>query len=466
MKRILSVLLLTAMLTACGTGETTTTTTPDAVSGDTDTVDVPASGDEIPEAEAEPEPEPEPDYSNFVFPEETDTLVVYSSGMLNQTLNPAIKIFEEMYPHINVDFRQLSEDEHQTLIQTEIPAGTGPDLVFSYGMDLPDIYKTMATGVFCDLNPYFHNDEEFNFDDYIGGALTGGQMQKKQYIMPIQFTMPIVMTTLGILEENGIAPESLDTYEGFLDAAAIFKQNNPDSGLLSYGAEEAYLTDLYELCGLNFIDYAANTITMDKDVLGKFADVCKLYYDPKAADPLSGDTKNSLAERKYMFELFNVTDSFSQVYKSAMVSHFLEDPACLTLVPDPYGGSTAYLMTFAAIPNGSQNKLNAYRLLKILLSDEIQYGSKAIIGMPVRQESFRKNYTASIEDVVSYGFAVSEEDYNPLIEKCFNVTRAFASPSIMRRYLKLELQPYITGKRSFDDCYDNLYTTIELYKDE
>ena len=36
----------------------------------------------------------------------------------------------------------------------------------------------------------------------------------------------------------------------------------------------------------------------------------------------------------------------------------------------------------------------------------------------------------------------------------------------MRRYLKLELQPYITGKRSFDDCYDNLYTTIELYKDE
>ena len=461
-KQTISTILLAAMLTtgltACGTGEPATDTASANPSDATQTTTDSA-------AEAA-ETEPEPDYSDFVFPEETDTLVVYSSGMLTQTLNPAIKIFEEMYPHINVDYRVLGEDEHQTLIQTEIPAGAGPDLMFSYGVDLPDIYKTMATGVFCDLNPYFHNDEEFSFDDYITGALTGGQMQKKQYIMPIQFNMPIVMTTLGILEENGIAPESLDTYEGFLDAAAIFKQNNPDSGLLSYGAEEAYLTDLYELCGLNFIDYVANTITMDKDVLGKFADVCKRYYNPKATDPISGDTKNSLAERKYMFELFNVTDSFSQVYKSAMVSHFLEDPAYLTLVPDPYGGSTAYLMTFAAIPNGSQNKLNAYRLLKILLSDEIQYGSKAIIGMPVRQESFRKNYTASIEDVVSYGFAVSEEDYNPLIEKCFNVTRTFASPSIMRRYLKLELTPYLQGKRSFDDCYDNLYTTIELYKDE
>ena len=86
--------------------------------------------------------------------------------------------------------------------------------------------------------------------------------------------------------------------------------------------------------------------------------------------------------------------------------------------------------------------------------------------MPVRQESFRKNYTASIEDVVSYGFAVSEGDYNPLIEKCFNVTRTFASPAIIRRYLKLEMTPYFSDKRSFDDCFDNLKNTLELYKDE
>ncbi|MBQ7313493.1 MAG: extracellular solute-binding protein [Clostridia bacterium] len=461
-KQTISTILLAAMLTtgltACGTGEPATDTASANPSDATQTTTDSA-------AEAA-ETEPEPDYSDFVFPEETDTLVVYSSGMLTQTLNPAIKIFEEMYPHINVDYRVLGEDEHQTLIQTEIPAGAGPDLMFSYGVDLPDIYKTMATGVFCDLNPYFHNDEEFSFDDYITGALTGGQMQKKQYIMPIQFNMPIVMTTLGILEENGIAPESLDTYEGFLDAAATFKQNNPDSGLLSYGADEAYLSDLYELCGLSFIDYVSNTITMDNDILQKFADVCKLYYNPKAADPLAGDTINSLAERKYMFELCNVTNSWLQVYDSAVVAYKLEEPTYLTLVPDPYGGSSAYLMTFAAIPNGSQNKLNAYRLLKILLSDEIQYGSNATLGMPVRRESFRKNYTASIEEVKGYGFEVDEESFNSLIERCFSVTRTFASPSILRRYLKLEITPYLQGKRSFADCYDNLYTTIELYKDE
>jgi hypothetical protein len=123
-------------------------------------------------------------------------------------------------------------------------------------------------------------------------------------------------------------------------------------------------------------------------------------------------------------------------------------------------------MTFAAIPNGSANKMNAYRLLKILLSDEIQYGANATLGMPVRQESFRKNYTASIEEVKGYGFAVTEEDFNPLIEKCLNVTRTFASPSILRRYLKLEITPYLQGTRTFDECYENLKNTIELYKDQ
>ena len=460
MKRILSILLLAAMLTACGT------TTPDTSSASASSGTSSVTSDIAAEAAEAAETEPEvPDYSDFVFPEETDTLVVYSSHMLLQTMNPAIKIFEEMYPHINVDYRVLSEDEHQTLIQTEIPAGAGPDLVFSYGIDLPDIYKTMATGVFCDLNPYLYNDEEFSFDNYIKGTFTGSTMRGKQYIVPIQVRMPIVLTTMGILEENGITPESLNTYDGFLDAATTFKQNNPDSGIFDYGADEAYLSELYENCGLNLIDYANNTITMNKDALNKFADVCKLYYNPKAKDPLAGDTMNSFAERKFMFQTYN-TESFLLINDVCGVRSRKDIPY-LTLVPDPYDGATAYMMTFAAIPNSSQNKLNAYRLMKILLSEEIQYGANATLGMPVHSESFRKNFDSNVEQFIEWGFdEVIRDDVNPLIEKCFNVTRAFASPSILRRYLKLELTPYLQGTRSFDDCYDNLYTTIELYKDE
>ncbi|MBQ4354272.1 MAG: hypothetical protein IJC71_05200, partial [Clostridia bacterium] len=112
------------------------------------------------------------------------------------------------------------------------------------------------------------------------------------------------------------------------------------------------------------------------------------------------------------------------------------------------------------------NKLNAYRLLKILLSEDVQYGANAILGMPVHIESIRKNFASSVEKNRAFEFDVTTEDYEPLIEKMQNITRAFVSPAIIRRYLKLEMQPYLTGTRSFDDCFDNLKNTIELYKDE
>ena len=451
--RILSAILLAAMLTACGT------TTPDTSSASASSDTSSASSDTFAEA-AETEPEV-PDYFDFVFPEETDTLVVYSSGMLNQTMNAAIEIFEELYPHINVDYRVLSEEEHETMLMAEIPAGTGPDLVFSYDSTLPDIYKTMATGVFCDLNPYLHNDEEFNYDDYIAGTFNSGMMQNKQYILPIQIQMPIIITTMGILEENGLTPEDMDTYDGFIDACSIFKQNNPDAALFDYGMDYGYLYDLYDLCGLSFIDYTDNTLTMDRDVLKKFADVCKLYYDPQATSLRVNYPE--IFKKRNCFLLYFTTNSRMQVNYASLTRSMMSDEPYFTLVPDANGGNTAPLITSAAIPKNASNKLNAYRLLKILLMDEIQFGANATLGMPVRRESFREDYVRSISQV---GVGITIEDFEPLIEKCMNVTRAFASPKIMKRYLKLELTPYLAGKRSFDDCYENLKNTIELYKDE
>ncbi|MBQ7931223.1 MAG: extracellular solute-binding protein [Clostridia bacterium] len=461
LKRIISAILLASMLTAgltaCGTEETAKDTS------------APVSGNPSDSAQDDTEPPPEteplPDYTDFTFPEETDTLVVYTSGMLSQTLNPAVKIFKEMYPEVTVDVRNLSEEEHQTLLQTEIPAGGGPDLLFSYGIDLPDIYKTMTTGVFTDLNYYLYNDEEFRFEDYIQGVFTGGQIAGRQYMVPIQVQMPVVLTTMEILEENGIKPEQLATYEGFLDACVAFKNNNPDSDLLDFGAEDAFLVDLYDLCGLNFIDYAANTISMDKEALNKLVDVSKLYYNPNIGERVAEGALSSFVNRKYMIRTYP-TNSFLMVNDSAALLKFGNETPYLTLVPDPYGGTTANIMTVAAIPEGSPNKLNAYRLLKILLSEDVQYGANAILGMPVHIESIRKNFASSVEKNRAFEFDVTTEDYEPLIEKMQNITRAFVSPAIIRRYLKLEMQPYLTGTRSFDDCFDNLKNTIELYKDE
>ena len=56
--------------------------------------------------------ETEPDYSWFSMPEDTGKLEIYSPGnAYSSLLNPAIEIFKERYPEIEVSYTILSNDE-------------------------------------------------------------------------------------------------------------------------------------------------------------------------------------------------------------------------------------------------------------------------------------------------------------------------------------------------------------------
>ncbi|MBQ3816257.1 MAG: extracellular solute-binding protein, partial [Clostridia bacterium] len=109
----------------------------------------------------------------FVFPEETGTLVLYSEKTNHKRMQQAINLFGELYPDVKIDLQVLDQDAFYNRLRTEIPAGTGPDVIWETSTYLPDVYKTMAAGVFTDLNPYFLNDETFSFGDYVEGVLDG-----------------------------------------------------------------------------------------------------------------------------------------------------------------------------------------------------------------------------------------------------------------------------------------------------
>ena len=194
-----------------------------------------------------------PDYSGFEMPAETDTLVVYSDGTAS-FLSNAIGIFKKTYPGVNVAVKSLGQDEYLSLIRTEIPAGKGPDLLVSTAKELPDVYKTMVTGIFEDLNPYFSNDGEIDLSDFNEGVLNGGILRERRYLVPIMYGLNTVLTTEEALAENGISPDELLTFDGFCDACAKFKTNNPDSHLFSSAITLRsyfnYLTEMYLYFGI------------------------------------------------------------------------------------------------------------------------------------------------------------------------------------------------------------------------
>lgn len=470
MKRAISMILaaiLTAGFTACGTDESPGENA-SAVSGNS-AVDEPASP-----AETEVQPLTKEDYPDFVMPEATGTLTVYSTEMLSVTLGPALKIFKERYPEVEVTSKVLSDVEYEELIRTEIPAGRGPDLLFSHGDDLPDVYKTMSSGIFTDLNPYFFYDDEFNPDDYFTGIMDSGLYGNKRYYTPVSCWLPLIATSEEILAEEGMDADVFSTLEGIRNACEVYLANHPDrlplanSGL----SAKAVLQTFFEKCGLQFIDYQTNTVVMDYDSMKAIADIAKMYYDAgrtQAGMDLYIETDVGNHEC-----LFNGTiDALNGLFWSGYyyTEELMNENYLLYTYPDTGGGSTAKVVSFAGIPNNSENQLNAWRLMKILLSEEIQCGSNGSLpylslGSPVLKNGMRKFIESEIKLIYGSADGVPAEVIDEYLALAESIDRAVLTPPIIKRYYLLEMKYYLTGKRTFDECYENLKNTIELYKDE
>ena len=145
----------------------------------------PGDASEEPSEPAETLP-PEQDYSWFEFPADTGRLTVYTDAAMGRAvMNPAVRIFQEKYPGVEVDYKTMGDDEFQALIRTEIPAGKGPDLLLFASPDIPDVYKTAAAGLFTDLNLYFAKDGEIDLSDFITPVMDGALLNGQRFFAPL-----------------------------------------------------------------------------------------------------------------------------------------------------------------------------------------------------------------------------------------------------------------------------------------
>lgn len=420
-----------------------------------------------------------PDYSDFEMPGETNELVVYSDGTAS-FLAEAIGLFKKQYPEVNVVTKALGQDEYLTLIRTEIPAGSGPDFLVSIAKDLPDVYKTMVTGIFEDLNPYFTNDDEIDLSSFNEGVLSGGVMRERRYLVPIMYGLNTVITTEEALAENGISSADLLTFDGFCDSCAKFKENNPDSHLFSsgvtLGSSFDYLKEMTQSFAIEMIDYDRQAVALDHDAFQKAMDTVKLWYKKGRPDVNEGNESVLLARRYCLFN--NRTSRDISMFLDMEVLKEKEETPLLVAIPDQFDGVTAQIMYYYAMPQASANKLNAWRFLKILLSEDIQLGNpqassiwnvNTFLGLSVHNESVKKRLDLIREKLpgeYDEFIPISAEETEAFYDITTRVTRSVLLPPILKTYLKDNMEPYLKKKAEFEDCYNDLRNVLKLYKDE
>ena len=416
---------------------------------------------------------PEPDYSDFVMPEETNKLVVYIGEFTSKVTTQALRLFEEKYPNVQVDYQIMKDSECRERIRTEIAAGKGPDIILANGTDLPDIYKTMSTMIFEDLNPYVMNDADFEISDYIGSVMDGGVMYGRRFLLPVAYQFPMLMTTAEILSDIGVEADSLGTYQGFMDACVAYHEKIPDGKLFEYVGNSSNLRNLFEYVGFRMIDYERNTVSFNEERFQQMIEVCHLFEGTVPDGEFADMASTVLADKGC---LFGKAESVMLTLWDCVLLRMFGFNPILTLATDENDGATAQISYFSAIPGGAANKLNGWRLIKILLSDDIQYGiddtkqnqmSLFPVGNPVRIESMQKlirYFGASyIEEYPDY---MTEEDMQQFIDTTMAVTAAAMRPAVIYNDVMDNMKPYITGNDSYEKCLGRLKNELELYKDE
>ena len=406
------------------------------------------------------------DYAGFTMPEETDTLVLYSTDMLSITMRAAVDIFERLYPEVQIDWQRLSPEEYEARIRAEVPAGKGPDLLFTDMSVLPDVYKSMAAGLFEDLNPYLSADGEIDPDDFIQGIFDGGVLHGERTIAPVSHLPEILATSEELLAEIGAAPENLDTFDGFLDACAKFHDLYPDGTVLAdlgpHDNDVSMFSVLYTAAGFRMIDYENAAVSVDEAAFRKMADLCRLFAgnDPCQLDYTDGAymSYGAILKREGMFTNFVSSTLMLDTLRYGLKQG--GETAVLLTPPSAEGGKSTMICNFGAILKSAPNKLNAWRMLKILLSDEVQGNPEALSASPVRVSAVPLYVNYEYYD----GFAVPDlTGYEPLF---LDFDRVCIRPPVLLQSVWDEMKPYIKGGKTFDDCFGKLLNMLEIYKDE
>ena len=168
--------------------------------------------------------------------------------------------------------------------------------------------------------------------------------------------------------------------------------------------------------------------------------------------------------------------SLGQHLLGACSVKLLGDTLVLFNCPNEDGGVSAEIYNYLAIPEGSPNKLNAYRYIKFFLSETIQYAGmengnvnvQIMDGFPIQNLSFDKTMEKELE---SFDFAQKIADDFPIYtdrlrELVSEIDSVFIMRTEMYNSSKKYMFDYIQGRDGFEGAYRKLMNFLTIYRDE
>ncbi len=334
----------------------------------------------------------------------------------NRGIQNALRKSRDLYPEIEFDetvFEATKFEEMDTKLSTELMAGEGPDIIIFDNSTFSSLYKVANSGIFADLNPFLARDNELKKSDYNDKFFDCGVYDNKRLFIPLEYAIPLLRTTDATLKENNINinKEGI-TLEGLSDLAKSFNQSKHKSKNLLYC--NFGFSIMMDASGFEFVDYKNKKTNFSTK---EFIKLLKEYKDiyPSIA------TYDACIKYKSYIDMTNESQivfgvdypcnecpkglwSLNSWYK-AVVGHEMQ---IIPLVNN--GTGYARIGDCVAINSNCKNKEDAFKILKIMLSKDLQkdidsFGNDNIrTSVPINKQAFTEDMEFFMENT-DHGFS-------------------------------------------------------------
>lgn len=426
------------------------------------------------------------------------SICVEESSLYSDVLLPVIERFQEQFPEVEVDIRQIPpiyqdsdiavREAEVKQIKTEMMSGGGPDLFVQFvGTQMeynglvslfPDLEKSGRAGVFADLGEMIEADGTIDMNDFYPFVQEAGTMGERFVVFPLSFyDNALNVTTEANLEASGIdlktANSSAEAYASELerclpkeqrfDAAGV-GYDNLSYGLLDYDTGEVHLGEKEEF-------YYSWGLERRED------ERWTENYDTKLQRQLTGIVSGEIP---MVTKALNPASAGALAFAEYMAAEGAE--AVFWMTPDEKGGcSPVDIGSFAAVNANSPNKGNAMEFLKILVSEEMQSGGyyPGNYYMPVRrgENVLRSVYQVrrnreSILDSLPRG-ELSEASWKSLMEQLDRIatgrlmmSQIYFLPMDGDHIFNDYLTEYWNGEITYEELSDIAKEGLEFYWEE
>jgi multiple sugar transport system substrate-binding protein len=376
-------------------------------------------------------------------------------------------------------------------LATELMAGEGPDVMVMSVADMPSMNMLMKNGVFAELNTLISNDKDFNISDFNDNVMSCGVQGGKRYVIPMEYGVPILITTKSIREKNGIQINPSNwSLKSLAKAVKKFRmENSGKEKYFFYMMNEEYFGTMLESSGIDFVDYKNKKSNFNSPEFIDLLEIYKEFY--MAACPQSVVSKYGSSEcRLFQNDVCAVYNARSagphtctafgvfELWSSEVtVKYLMNEDVEVFALPDYYGkgdinGKPGSLL---GINNKSTNKEEAFNFIKCVLSEDMQ--SRYTNAVPVHRPAYQKYvemYTTNtgrsewwVDDSTEFTPGPFRQEFSDIFTGMVNkISSGKLTDRSVLDIVYAELPDFVSGKKSASATSKTIHEKVSLLLNE